>query len=137
MSTHTAARPKGQPTAARTGTAPAGRAKLRYLGTSAQKTRLVVDQIRGQQVDSAFAFLRHCKKGVAADILKLLRSAVANTENGPEGAMLDTADLYVSRAQVDQGPSLKRIQPAPMGRAYPILKRQCHVTIELAARNRK
>jgi large subunit ribosomal protein L22 len=114
-----------------------GRARLRYLGTSAQKTRLVVDQIRGQQVDSAFAFLRHCKKGVAVDILKLLRSAVANTENGPEAAMLDTADLYVSRAQVDQGPSLKRIQPAPMGRAYPILKRQCHVTIELAARTRK
>ena len=68
---------------------------------SAQKARLVVDVIRGQQVDRAFAFLRHSKKAVAADILKLLRSAVANTENGPEGALVDTENVYVHRAAVD------------------------------------
>ena len=115
----------------------ASTARMRYLGSSAQKTRLVVDQIRGKRVDEARAYLRSCRKSVAHDILKLLMSALANTEARPDkAAMIDADELVVTRAQVDQAPSLKRIQPAPMGRAYPILKRYCHVTIELGTLGR-
>ena len=109
----------------------ASSATLRYLRASAQKTRLVVDQIRGRRVDEARALLRASNKAVARDLLKLLTSAVANTENSPGGGMLDAEELYVTRAEVGQGPVLKRIQPAPMGRAFPIHKRTCHVTFEL------
>ena len=110
----------------------ASMARLRYLKASAQKTRLVVDQIRGLRVDEARAILRVSQKAVARDLLKLLMSAVANTENAPGGGgMIDTEELYVTRAEVGQGPTMKRIQPAPMGRAFPIHKRSCHVTLEL------
>lgn len=110
----------------------ASTATLRHLRSSAQKTRLVIDQIRGRRVDEARALLRASKKAVARDLLKLLTSAVANTENLPGGAgMLDADELFVTRAEVGQGPVLKRIQPAPMGRAFPIHKRTCHVTLEL------
>lgn len=111
----------------------AGRATLRYLRAPAQKTRLVIDQIRGRKVDEAFTMLRFSKKSVAADVLKLLRSAVANTENNPDAAMLDPDELWVTRAEVGEGPIIKRIQPQPMGRAFPIHKRQCHVTLEVGA----
>ena len=107
-------------------------ATLRHLGSSAQKTRLVVDQIRGRRVDEARALLQASRKAVARDLLKLLLSAVANTENRQDlMAMLDADQLVVTRAEVGDGPVLKRIQPAPMGRAYPIRKRSCHVTFEL------
>ena len=109
-------------------------ATLRYLRSSAQKTRLVVDQIRGKRVDEARALLKTSRKSVARDVLKLLMSAVANTENRPEAAgMIDQDELYVTRAEVGEGPAMKRIQPAPMGRAYPIRKRTCHVTLELGS----
>jgi large subunit ribosomal protein L22 len=112
----------------------ASSAKLRYLRSSAQKTRLVVDQIRGRRVDDARALLFASRKSVARDVLKLLMSALANTENRPEVmSMVDVDDLYVTRVEVGDGPVLKRIQPAPMGRAYPIHKRSCHVTIELGS----
>jgi large subunit ribosomal protein L22 len=107
-------------------------ATLRHLRSSAQKTRLVVDQIRGRRVDEARAVLQASRKAVARDLLKLLLSAVANTENRQDlMAMLDADQLVVTRAEVGDGPVLKRIQPAPMGRAYPIRKRSCHVTLEL------
>jgi large subunit ribosomal protein L22 len=112
----------------------ASTAKLRYLRASAQKTRLVVDQIRGLRVDEARAILKNSVKRVAHDVLKLLQSAQANTESRPDSAaMFDVDDLYVTRAWVDEGPTQKRTQPAPMGRAYPIRKRTCHVTIELGS----
>lgn len=112
----------------------ASTAKLRYLRASAQKTRLVVDQIRGLRVDEARAFLKNSVKRVAADVLKLLQSAQANTEAKAErAAMFDADELYVTKAFVDEGPMMKRTQPAPMGRAYPIHKRTCHVTIELGS----
>ena len=104
---------------------------MRFLRVSAQKTRLVVDQIRGRRVDDARAYLRSCRKAVARDVYKLLMSAVANTENSERAALVDTEELYVTRAHVDGGPMAKRAQPAPMGRQYPIMKRHCHVTIEL------
>ena len=112
----------------------ASSATLRYLRASAQKTRLVVDQIRGHRVDAARAMLMASRKAVARQVLKLLQSAVANTENRPEVmAMADVDELYVTRVEVGEGPSMKRIQPAPMGRAYPIIKRTCHVSSELGS----
>ncbi len=112
----------------------ASKAKLRYLRASAQKTRLVVDQIRGKRVDEARAVLKNSIKRVAREVLKVLQSAQANTEARPEtAAMFDADELYVTRAFVDEGPITKRSQPAPMGRAYPIHKRTCHVTIELGS----
>jgi len=107
-------------------------ARLRYLGTSAQKTRLVVDLIRGKDVGEAAATLRYTKKAVAPDIERLLGSAVANARL--KGQDIDVDRLYVRTAFVDGGPSMKRIQPAPMGRAFRILKRMCHVTIGLGER---
>ena len=107
---------------------------MRHLRASAQKTRLVVDVIRGMRVDDARAYLKNSIKRVARDVLKVLQSAQANTESRPEAAaMFDADDLFVTRAVVDEGPIMKRSQPAPMGRAYPIHKRTCHVTIELGS----
>jgi large subunit ribosomal protein L22 len=108
------------------------RARLRYLGSSAQKTRLVVDLIRGKQVEEALATLRLTRKTVAKDVLKTVASAVANARVRKEDVDVDR--LYISRATVDGGPSMKRIRPAPMGRAFRILRRSCHITIELDER---
>jgi large subunit ribosomal protein L22 len=106
-----------------------GHVRLRYLGTSAQKARLVVDMIRGRQVEEALATLRYTPKAVARDILRALDSAVANARNKrPE---VDVDRLRVGTAFVDGGPSLKRIRPAPMGRAFRVQKRMCHVTLGL------
>lgn len=107
-------------------------ARLKYLGTSAQKARLVVDLIRGLDVGRAVATLRHTKKAVATDIGRLLDAAVANAHQKRQD--LDVDRLYVKTAFVDGGPSLKRIRPAPMGRAFRVLKRMCHVTLGLAER---
>lgn len=109
-----------------------GTARLRYLGTSAQKTRLVVDLIRGLDVARAIATLRHTKKAVASDIGRLLDSAVANARQKREH--LDIDRLFVATVFVDGGPSLKRIRPAPMGRAFRVQKRTCHVTVGLGER---
>jgi large subunit ribosomal protein L22 len=106
-----------------------GHVRLRYLGTSAQKTRLVVDMIRGRQVEEAIATLRYTNKSVARDLARALDSAVANArQRKPE---VDVDRLFVKAAFVDGGPSLKRIRPAPMGRAFRVQKRMCHVTIGL------
>jgi large subunit ribosomal protein L22 len=107
-------------------------ARLRYLGTSAQKARLVVNLIRGMDVGLATATLRFTRKAVAGEIGGLLDSAVANAhQKSPE---VDVDRLFVKMAYVDGGPSQKRIRPAPMGRAFRILKRACHVTIGLGER---
>jgi large subunit ribosomal protein L22 len=107
-------------------------ARLRYLGTSAQKARLVVDLIRGKDVGEALATLRYTHKAVARDIGRLLDSAVANARQKRQDVDVDR--LFVRTAFVDGGPMLKRIRPAPMGRAFRILKRMCHVTIGLDER---
>src|SRR5881409_3119541 len=107
-------------------------ATVRYLGTSAQKARLVVDLIRGRDVGEAAATLRYTHKAVAVDIGRLLDSAVANARQ--KGQDVDVDRLYVRTAFVDGGPSQKRIQPAPMGRAFRILKRMCHVTLGVGER---
>jgi large subunit ribosomal protein L22 len=107
-------------------------ARLHYLGTSAQKARLVVDLIRGRLVEEAGAILRHTKKAVAQDLERLLDSAIANARQKRQE--IDVDRLYVRTVFVDGGPSLKRIRPAPMGRAFRVLKRTCHVSIGLGER---
>jgi large subunit ribosomal protein L22 len=105
------------------------KARMKYLGSSAQKTRLVVDLIRGREVGEALATLHATRKTVARDVSKVLASALANAKSLREDVDVDR--LFVSRAFVDGGPSQKRIRPAPMGRAFRIIRRSCHVTIEL------
>ena len=105
-------------------------ATLRYLKASPQKVRLVADLVRGKKVDEALSILRFTRKGCAKDLEKLLRSAVANAENTE--ANVDTDDLVVSKIYVNEGPREKRVQPAPMGRAYRIQKRKAHVTVHVS-----
>ena len=105
-------------------------ATLRYLKASPQKVRLVADLIRGKKVDEALSILRFTKKTSARDLEKLLRSAVANAENSEAG--VDSDDLVVSKIYVNEGPREKRVQPAPMGRAYRIQKRKAHVTVHVS-----
>ncbi len=105
-----------------------GRATARYVRTSAQKAKLVIDLIRGQEVDAALAALRFTRKGVARDVEKVLRSAVANA-NQKQGGGGEVERLYVRECYADQGPTLKRIRAAPMGRAFRILKRTSHLTV--------
>ena len=105
-----------------------GRATARYVRTSAQKAKLVIDLIRGKDVDSALATLRFTRKGVAKDVEKVLRSAVANAQQA-QGAGDEVERLYVRECYADQGPTLKRIRAAPMGRAFRILKRTSHLTV--------
>ncbi len=109
------------------------RATARYIRTSAQKAGLVLDLIRGRSVNEAFAVLRFTRKAVARDIEKVLRSAVANARQ-QEGFGGDVDRLYITRCYADQGPSMKRVRPAPMGRAFRILKRTTHITIAVAER---
>jgi len=107
-------------------------ARLRYLQASPQKVRLVADLIRGREVEEAANILKLTKKAAARPLEKLLRSAVANAESRDEQADIDR--LYVKEIFVDGGPTLKRLRPQPMGRAFRILKRQSHITIKLDTR---
>lgn len=104
------------------------RAQARYVRTAPRKARLVVDHIRGKSVDEAIAILTHTPRAAAEDVLKLLRSCVANAENNHE---LDPEDLRIGRAYVDEGPTLKRYRPRAQGRATRIRKRTSHMTITL------
>ena len=107
-------------------------ARLKYLQASPQKVRLVADQVRGKSVEEAALILRFSRKNAARPLAKLLRSAIANAEHSDEAVDLDR--LYVKEIFVDGGPTLKRIRPQPMGRAFRILKRQSHITIKLDSR---
>jgi large subunit ribosomal protein L22 len=114
-------------------------AKTRYLRTSPQKAKLVLDLIRGKRAAEALTILRFTKKAVARDVEKALRSAIANAvhvADRNEKRRLDEDDLYVRACYADRGPMLKRVRPAPMGRAYQILKRTAHITVELAEREK-
>ena len=105
-------------------------ATLKYLKASPQKVRLVADLVRGRKVEEALAILRFTRKASAKDLEKLLRSAIANAENKENGADVD--ELVVSKIYVNEGPREKRVQPAPMGRAYQIQKRKAHVTVHVS-----
>ncbi len=105
----------------------------RYIGTSPRKMRLVIDLIRGKSVDHALHLLHFSPKHASKTAEKVLRSAVSNLQNKDEGARLEPSDMIVKEAFVDGGMTMKRISPAPMGRAYRIRKRSNHVTIVVAA----
>jgi large subunit ribosomal protein L22 len=106
-------------------------ATARYVRTSAQKAGLVLDLIRGRDVNHALATLRFARKGIAKDIEKVLRSAIANAQN-KDGFSGDVDRLYVAACFANQGPSQKRIRPAPMGRAFRVVKRTAHLTVRVA-----
>jgi len=108
-------------------------ATARYVRTSAQKAGLVLDLIRGKDVNQAIATLRFTRKGVASDIGKVLMSAVANAQQ-KEGFSGDVDRLFVSACYANQGPSAKRVRPAPMGRAFRVLKRTAHLTVHVSER---
>ena len=108
-------------------------ATVRYVRTSAQKAGLVLALIRGKDVNQALATLQFTRKGVAGDIAKLVRSAVANAQQ-KDGFSGDVDRLFVSKAYANQGPSQKRVRPAPMGRAFRVLKRTAHLTVHVAER---
>jgi large subunit ribosomal protein L22 len=110
-------------------------AKLNNCPTSPRKMRLVVDQIRGQKVDRALALLKFSSKEAASKVEKLLLSAIANWQAKNEDADVEKSGLYVSEIRVDGGTMLKRLRPAPQGRAHRIRKRSNHVTIVLNAIN--
>jgi large subunit ribosomal protein L22 len=111
-------------------------ATARYVRTSAQKAGLVLDLIRGKDVNRALATLKFTRKGIAADIAKVLRSAIANAQN-KDGFSGDVDRLYVSACYANQGPSAKRVRPAPMGRAFRVLKRTAHLTVHVSERPEK
>ena len=106
----------------------------RYIGSSPRKMRLVIDLIRGMRVDKALVVLHFSSKHSSKDAEKTLRSAVANLLNSDDTSRVEPQDLIVKEVFVDQGPTIKRISPAPMGRAYRIRKRSCHLTIVVASK---
>ena len=108
-------------------------ATAKYIRTSAQKAGLVLDLIRGRDVNHALATLRFARKGVARDIEKVLRSAIANASQ-KEGFGGDVERLFVNACFANQGPPQKRIRPAPMGRAFRVVKRTAHLTVQVAER---
>lgn len=108
------------------------RAQKKHIKSSPRKMRLVIDLIRGKNVGEAMNILRFSTKLGARDAVRVLKSAVANLSNYDDGRTFDFDELYVKRAWVDCGPMMKRIQPAPMGRAYRVRKRSNHLTIVVA-----
>jgi large subunit ribosomal protein L22 len=107
-----------------------------YVRTSAQKAGLVLALIRGKDVNWALATLKFTRKSVAEDVAKVLRSAIANAQN-KDGFSGDVDRLYVSACYANQGPSQKRVRPAPMGRAFRVLKRTAHLTVHVSERPEK
>jgi large subunit ribosomal protein L22 len=108
-------------------------ATARGIRTSAQKAGLVCELIRGKNVNQALATLQFTRKTIAREIAKVLRSAVANVQQD-DAFSGDIDRLYVLAAYANQGPSMKRVRPAPMGRAYRVVKRTAHLTVQVAER---
>lgn len=110
-------------------------AKLNNCPTSPRKMRLVADMIRGKEVYKALTILQHNPKEASGRLEKLLMSAIANWEQKNEGMDAEGAELMVKEIRVDSGRMLKRIQPAPQGRAYRVRKRSNHVTLVIDSKN--
>jgi large subunit ribosomal protein L22 len=110
-------------------------AVLRNCPTSPRKMRLVTDMIQGMEVNRALDVLRFTKKEASEKVEKLLLSAIANWQSKNEGARIEESNLVVKEAKVDQSRTLKRMQPAPQGRAHRIRKRSNHVTIVIDSKN--
>jgi large subunit ribosomal protein L22 len=111
------------------------RAEARYLRTSPQKARLVIDLIRGRKAGDAINILRTTNKRVAPAVEKVLRSAIANAENRFNDVDVDA--LRVTEAYVNEGPRAKRIRPAPMGRAYRYQRRMAHIVVSVGDQHGK
>jgi large subunit ribosomal protein L22 len=110
-------------------------AKLNNCPTSPRKMRLVADLVRGEKVEKALAILKFNPKEASRRIEKLLLSAIANWQAKNEDANIEEADLFIKEIRVDGGSMLKRLRPAPQGRAHRIRKRSNHVTLILGANN--
>ena len=109
----------------------------RWIGSSPRKMRLVVDLIRGKSAEEALTVLHFSRKHASKVAEKVLRSAISNLQNKEESGRIETERIYVKEVFVDGGPSVKRVLPAPMGRAYRILKRSNHLTIVVATHEAK
>jgi large subunit ribosomal protein L22 len=114
------------------------KAEARYVKTSPQKARLVIDLIRGRKVQDALQTLQFTPKRAARPIEKLLRSAIANAERKAEdaGSPLDVDQLFVNKCFVNEGSRWKRLRPAPMGRAFRYQKRTAHIFVGVAEHHR-
>tara|TARA_X000000368_G_scaffold127395_1_gene100066 strand:- start:379 stop:783 length:405 start_codon:yes stop_codon:yes gene_type:complete len=110
-------------------------AKLNNCPTSPRKMRLVADQVRGERINQALAILKFSTKQASRKLEKLLLSAISNWQAKNEEKDLEKADLFVKEIKVDSGKMLKRLRPAPQGRAHRIRKRSNHVTLVLGANN--
>jgi large subunit ribosomal protein L22 len=109
------------------------KAEARYIRVSPQKARLVVDLIRGVNAGRALVILSSTNKRIAPAVAKVLQSAIANAKES--GADVDVDTLYVSAAYVNEGPRMKRIRPAPMGRAYRYQRRMSHIVVKVASKH--
>jgi len=109
-------------------------AKLNNCPTSPRKMRLVADLVRGESVEKSLYVLKHSPKEASNRLYKLLLSAVANWQAKNEGDRMEDANLYIKEVFVDSGRMLKRIQPAPQGRAHRVRKRSNHVTLVVDSR---
>lgn len=109
------------------------KATLRYLRSTGRKTRLVADAVRGKMVSDALALLQFgIKRDVAQDIAKVVKSAVANMQSKHQDAAIDVDVLRIKDIKVDNGPMMKRFRPRAQGRAAPIQKRMCHITVTVS-----
>jgi large subunit ribosomal protein L22 len=108
------------------------KAEARYMRVSPQKARLVVDQIRGKRAGQAITILQTINKRIAPAVEKVLRSAIANARNSPEE--MDVDQLVVTEAYVHEGPRMRRIRPAPMGRAYRYQRRMAHIVVKVGGK---
>ena len=108
------------------------RAIQKHLRKSPRKVRLVVDVVRGDKVNHALKKLEFIDKATAPDVAKVIKSAAANIRDKFQEERLENEDLYIKEIYVNEGATLKRIQPAPMGRAHQIRKRTCHITVVVA-----
>ena len=113
------------------------RAQHRFVRVSPQKARLVLDMIKGRRVEDALNALTYSTKRISPAVEKVLRSAVQNATymNDEKGLDIDVDNLYVKTAIANEGPRMKRIRPAPMGRAFRYQRRLAHIAITLAERN--
>ena len=110
-------------------------AKLKNVPTSPRKMRVVADLIRGERVNKALSLLKFESKVGAGKLEKLLLSAISNWQQANEDAKIEEADLYIKTIAVDSGRTLKRLRPAPQGRAHRIRKRSNHVTLVIDSLN--
>ena len=108
------------------------KAVQKFLRRSPRKVRLLADQVRGQNFEDAIQLLQYSKRGAAAEVSKVIKSAAANLRDQNQEERIDDSQLYVKTIFVDEGTTLKRIKPAAMGRANPIRKKTSHITVIVA-----